>query len=63
MRGRVGDIHRTLGTYVEALAGAGLLIDRLLEPPASAPIAERVPGYTEVPAVLVARCRTVALPT
>lgn len=57
VRGRIGDEHRTLSTYINALAQAGLLIDAAEEPRATGEIARRSPGYTEVPAALVARCR------
>ena len=56
VRGRVGAHHRTLSTYVNALSRAGLMIDRLAEPPATGELAERVPGYLEVPPFLIARC-------
>jgi ubiquinone/menaquinone biosynthesis C-methylase UbiE len=57
VRGQVGAYHRTLSTYVNCLIEAGLSLERLCEPQASGHVAERVPGYGEVPAVLVARCR------
>lgn len=62
--GKVGAYHRMLSTYVNALSDAGLTLERLSEPrpPASLPdvpaFAAR-PVWEEVPAVLVARCRTV----
>jgi ubiquinone/menaquinone biosynthesis C-methylase UbiE len=59
VRGQVGAYHRTLSTYVNALAEANLVLERLLEPQATGHIAERLPGYAEVPAVLLARCRKV----
>ncbi len=55
--GKVGAYHRTLSTYVNALADAGLALERISEPPATANLAERRPVWAEVPAVLVARCR------
>lgn len=60
--GKVGAYHRTLSTYVNALAKAGLTLERLIEPraPASLPDVPAFtsrPVWTEVPAVLVARCR------
>jgi ubiquinone/menaquinone biosynthesis C-methylase UbiE len=57
VRGQVGAYHRMLSTYVNRLVEAGLSLERLCEPQASGHIAERMPGYGEVPAVLVARCR------
>lgn len=57
VRGRVGAHHRTLGTYVNALAEVGLVIERLDEPRPTEVLAARAPGYDEVPTLLVARCR------
>lgn len=57
VRGQVGAHHRTLSTYVNALHDAGLALERLREPRATGRIAERVRGYAEIPAVLVAACR------
>lgn len=59
VRGRVGAHHRTLSTYVNALADAGLVIERLDEPRPTGALAARAPGYDEVPTLLVARCRRV----
>jgi hypothetical protein len=61
----VGAYHRTLATYVNALADAGLALERLAEPhptsavgaDAQAPAFEVRPVWREVPAVLVARAR------
>jgi ubiquinone/menaquinone biosynthesis C-methylase UbiE len=55
--GKVGSYHRTLSTYVNTLAEAGLTIERLAEPPLTGAHAARRPVWREVPAVLVARCR------
>jgi SAM-dependent methyltransferase len=57
VRGKVGSHHRTLSTYVNALARAGLRIEHLDEPRATGDLAERIPGYREVPPFLVARCK------
>jgi hypothetical protein len=57
VRGKVGSHHRTLSTYVNALARAGLKIEHLDEPRATGDLAERIPGYREVPPFLVARCK------
>ncbi len=54
--GRVGAYHRTLASYVNALADAGLSLERMSEPRLSGSHAERRPVWAEVPAVLVARC-------
>jgi len=58
--GKVGAYHRTLSTYVTALADVGLALERLSEPRATASVAQRRPVWAEVPAVLVARCRKIA---
>jgi 2-polyprenyl-3-methyl-5-hydroxy-6-metoxy-1,4-benzoquinol methylase len=55
--GKVGAYHRTLSTYVNALTDAGLVLERMREPQATAGLAERSPGWAEVPAVLVVSCR------
>ena len=62
--GKVGSYHRTLSTYVNALADAGLTLERLSEPCATASLSDAPafsgsgrPVWAEVPAVLVARCR------
>jgi len=57
VRGKVGSHHRTMSTYVNALALSGLGIDHLVEPRATGALAERIPGYREVPPFLVARCK------
>lgn len=62
--GKVGAYHRTLSTYANALADAGLVLERMSEPCASGVSAAAPslaglsrPVWAEVPAVLVARCR------
>ena len=57
IRGRLGAHHRTLSTYVNGLADAGLSIERLLEPRATGRYAEAAPVHEDVPAALVARCK------
>jgi SAM-dependent methyltransferase len=49
VRGQVGAHHRMLSTYINELCASGFVLERVLEPPASEPIAERIPGYREVP--------------
>ena len=56
VRGKIGDEHRTLSTYINTLTRAGLLIDEIAEPRANARVATFSPGYREVPALLVVRC-------
>ncbi len=55
--GKVGAYHRTLSTYVNTLTSAGLLLEQMIEVRATGSLAERWPGWAEVPAVLAARCR------
>jgi SAM-dependent methyltransferase len=55
--GRVGSYHRTLGTYVNTLAEAGLAVERVDEPRGRDHRLSRKPVWQEVPAVLAARCR------
>ncbi|HLZ56935.1 MAG TPA: methyltransferase domain-containing protein, partial [Ktedonosporobacter sp.] len=57
VRGRVGSYHRMLSTYLNTLIAAGFSLERITEPPASGRLAERVPGYQEVPIVLLILCR------
>ena len=57
VRGKVDAHHRTLSTYLNTAVDAGLALERLAEPPATGLMAERVPRYAEVPAILGARCR------
>jgi 2-polyprenyl-3-methyl-5-hydroxy-6-metoxy-1,4-benzoquinol methylase len=56
VRGKVGVYHRTLATYLNALNEAGLALERIAEPRATGGMAERIPGATEAPAILAARC-------
>lgn len=60
VRGQVGAYHRTLGTYVTALIGAGFSLEGLNEPRAAGRLAEQWPGDQEVPSLLCARWRKVA---
>ncbi len=55
--GRVGSHHRTLGTYLNTLTEAGLVVERLSEPRISTGPLARLAIWQEVPAVLIARCR------
>lgn len=55
--GRVGAHHRTLSTYVNTLTEAGLPVERISEPRLAGTRTQR-PIWNEVPAVLVARCRS-----
>lgn len=57
VRGRVGARHRTLSSYLNALADAGLGIERVVEPTATPALIERMPGYRWLPPALLSRCR------
>lgn len=57
--GKVGAYHRTLSTYVDALSDAGLVLERMRETQLTGSHAERRAIWSEVPAVLIARCRKV----
>ena len=59
VRGQVGAYHRMLSTYLNALAVAGLLLERMVESQATGQIAASIPGYAEVPAAFVARCKRI----
>jgi 2-polyprenyl-3-methyl-5-hydroxy-6-metoxy-1,4-benzoquinol methylase len=60
VRGKVGAYHRTLSSYINTLAEAGLLLERLIEPQTTRDRDVRK-GYNEVPALFVARCRKIYL--
>ena len=55
VRGKVGAHHRTLSTYVNDLVGAGLMIERLVEPRGVGRDPTR--ATVGVPAFLLGRCR------
>lgn len=57
VRGMVGAHHRTLGTYLNALVAAGLILTEACEPVVTGDLAIRLPGYHEVPALFLAHCR------
>jgi ubiquinone/menaquinone biosynthesis C-methylase UbiE len=59
VRGKIGAYHRTLSTYLNALADAGFALERLVEPEATGHRAEQVPGNREVPSILVMRTRAI----
>jgi ubiquinone/menaquinone biosynthesis C-methylase UbiE len=62
VRGKVGSHHRTMSTYLNALALSGLRIDHLVEPHATGVLVQQIPGYCEVPPFLVARCKRDVVP-
>lgn len=55
VRGQVGEYHRTLSTYLNTLIAAGLRLDRLEEPAATGPTADREPENASVPSLLLVR--------
>jgi 2-polyprenyl-3-methyl-5-hydroxy-6-metoxy-1,4-benzoquinol methylase len=55
VRARVGEYHRTLSTYVNTFADAGMVLERLDEPVATGERAARVPGNLEVPSIISMR--------
>lgn len=58
VRGKVGAYHRTLSTYINTLAEAGLVLEHLIEPRTTRDRDVRK-GYNEVPALFVAKCRKI----
>jgi 2-polyprenyl-3-methyl-5-hydroxy-6-metoxy-1,4-benzoquinol methylase len=57
VRGKVGAYHRMLSTYLNAVIDAGLTLERLFELQGKGEIAERIPGYREVPVIMIIKCR------
>ena len=57
LRQQVGANHRTLSTYLNALADHGFHIDRTAEPPPPRDWTNAAPDDDPVPVFLVARCR------
>lgn len=57
VRGRVGEHHRMLSTYVNTFAEAGFVLERLHEPEATGQRAEQEPGNRQVPSILTMRFR------
>jgi hypothetical protein len=55
-RGKVGSNHRRLSTYLNAMIGHGLTLERVAEPPPGADWLRRLPGAAPVPQYLVGRC-------
>jgi ubiquinone/menaquinone biosynthesis C-methylase UbiE len=57
VRGRVGDYHRKLSTYLNTLVSTGFAFERMEEPQAfpGGTRAEQVPGNSQVPTLLLIR--------
>lgn len=55
---RVGNYHRTLSTYLNALTDCGFSLDAVEEPKASPLLAQQQPVYEEVPIFFAARTIT-----
>ncbi len=56
VRSKVGAYHRTLSTYLNTATGAGLRLDRLLEPQVTPDAAANDPRHAETPFLLAVRC-------
>ncbi len=59
VRGKVGAYHRMLSTYLNALIDVGLTLEHLVEVQGTGEIAERIPGYREVPVIMIIKSRKV----
>jgi len=57
VRGRVGEHHRMLSTYLNTLASANFALERMLEPLATGERVRQQPGNREVPSQLLVRAR------
>jgi ubiquinone/menaquinone biosynthesis C-methylase UbiE len=57
---RVGNYHRTLSTYLNALGCAGFTVEECQEPPAEPLLARQQPVYLDVPIFLAVRARASA---
>jgi ubiquinone/menaquinone biosynthesis C-methylase UbiE len=55
VRAQIGEHHRTLSTYVNTFAVAGMVLQRLDEPVACGDRAASVPGNLEIPSILSMR--------
>jgi hypothetical protein len=55
IRGRVGNYHRTLSTYLNTLAGFGFHLDAFEEPLPSPLLSEWEPVYSNLPIFFAAR--------
>ena len=56
---RVGNHHRTLATYLNALTDAGFVLERVAEPPATGRLADLQPEYGNLPIFLGVRARRI----
>jgi ubiquinone/menaquinone biosynthesis C-methylase UbiE len=57
LRGKVGDWHRMLSTYVNTLIDTGFVVERMLEPRITGRSAELRPGRDALPNLLLIRAR------
>ncbi len=55
VRGRVGEHHRTLSTYLNTTASAGFVLEQMHEPLATGQRATLVPGNQYIPSILTMR--------
>jgi ubiquinone/menaquinone biosynthesis C-methylase UbiE len=58
LRGKVGDWHRTISTYVNTLVESGFGIERMIEPPITGQSAEEQPERANLPNLLLVQART-----
>jgi ubiquinone/menaquinone biosynthesis C-methylase UbiE len=58
VRGRVGEYHRMLSTYLNTLLATGFAVEHMREPAASGKLVERVKGEHGVPSLLFLRAHT-----
>jgi ubiquinone/menaquinone biosynthesis C-methylase UbiE len=57
LRGKVGDWHRMVSTYVNTLVDIGFVVERMVEPPVIGRSAQLRPGRDNVPNLLLFRVR------
>jgi len=55
VRSRVGEHHRMLSTYLNALVAAGFVFEQIVEPVGSGESSNQKPGRQEVPIILLVR--------
>ena len=49
--------HENIQAGIQPLINAGLILERLVEPPGIGETAKLIPGYKEVPVSVIVRCR------
>ncbi len=53
----MGNFHRTLSSYLNALVASGLAIERVAEPAAGVLLAEQQPVFSSLPIFFAGRAR------